>query len=206
MIPLFSPLSCPLIHSRDFENKKRRYLFYAFGVMGRSPYVLFFLRYSLFFILYPTGITGEVLTMLAGLPDLKVSRCAFVYVTVVVVFCGDGGDCYGVVVVAVIGDGGASLLLLEMVVLLLWLLLLLVLLFVLGLLFLLFFLFLFWIECSHCWSAFCCSCCFCSEARLLLLLERSAVHPSTRPPIHRSTHRFLISCPCVGSPVCAGCC
>ncbi|CAN0542147.1 unnamed protein product, partial [Scytosiphon promiscuus] len=44
--------------------------------MGRSPYVLFFLRYSLFFILYPTGITGEVLTMLAGFPDLKVSHCA----------------------------------------------------------------------------------------------------------------------------------
>lgn len=50
----------------------RRYLFYTFGVMKSSPYPLFYMRYSLFAILYPTGIAGEVMTMLAGLPDLKV--------------------------------------------------------------------------------------------------------------------------------------
>ncbi|CAN0213630.1 unnamed protein product [Ectocarpus sp. 4 AP-2014] len=51
-----------------------RYLFYTFGVLKSSPYPLFYLRYSLFAVLYPTGIAGEVMTMLAGLPDLKV-RC-----------------------------------------------------------------------------------------------------------------------------------
>lgn len=50
----------------------RRYLFYTFGVLKSSPYPLFFLRYSLFAVLYPTGIAGEVMTMVAALPDLKV--------------------------------------------------------------------------------------------------------------------------------------
>eukprot|EP00752_Nemacystus_decipiens_P017800 g15959.t1 len=51
-----------------------RYLFYTFGVLKSSPYPLFFLRYSLFAILYPTGIVGEVMTMIAALPDLKKSQ------------------------------------------------------------------------------------------------------------------------------------
>lgn len=55
------------------KHRIGRYLFYAFGVMGSSPYPLFYLRYSLFAILYPTGIIGEMLTMYAGLPELKVS-------------------------------------------------------------------------------------------------------------------------------------
>ncbi|CAN0078151.1 unnamed protein product, partial [Ectocarpus sp. 13 AM-2016] len=54
-----------------------RYLFYTFGVLKSSPYPLFYLRYSLFAVLYPTGIAGEVMTMLAGLPDLKVGVSAF---------------------------------------------------------------------------------------------------------------------------------
>ena len=53
-----------------------RYLFYTFGVLKSSPYPLFFLRYSLFFVLYPTGIVGEVMTMVAALPDLEVHTYA----------------------------------------------------------------------------------------------------------------------------------
>jgi len=37
-----------------------RYLFYAFNLFSMPPYPLFWLRYSLFAILYPTGITGEL--------------------------------------------------------------------------------------------------------------------------------------------------
>ncbi len=37
-----------------------RYLFYALNIMKMVPYPLFWLRYSLFAILYPTGITGEL--------------------------------------------------------------------------------------------------------------------------------------------------
>lgn len=37
-----------------------RYLFYALSILNAVPYPLFWLRYSLFAILYPTGITGEL--------------------------------------------------------------------------------------------------------------------------------------------------
>jgi very-long-chain (3R)-3-hydroxyacyl-CoA dehydratase len=37
-----------------------RYLFYALNIVGLVPYPLFWLRYSLFAILYPTGISGEL--------------------------------------------------------------------------------------------------------------------------------------------------
>ena len=44
-----------------------RYSFFAVkelvgGKENDVPYVLFWLRYSLFAVLYPTGITGEILT------------------------------------------------------------------------------------------------------------------------------------------------
>ena len=45
-----------------------RYTFYAVNLyMKTVPYPLFFLRYSLFMVLYPTGITGEVLQMTESL-------------------------------------------------------------------------------------------------------------------------------------------
>mmetsp|Transcript_4486 Transcript_4486/g.7389 ORF Transcript_4486/g.7389 Transcript_4486/m.7389 type:complete len:134 (+) Transcript_4486:453-854(+) len=37
-----------------------RYLFYALNLIDAVPYPLFWLRYSLFAVLYPTGITGEL--------------------------------------------------------------------------------------------------------------------------------------------------
>jgi very-long-chain (3R)-3-hydroxyacyl-CoA dehydratase len=37
-----------------------RYLFYALNLLNVVPYPLFWLRYSLFGVLYPTGITGEL--------------------------------------------------------------------------------------------------------------------------------------------------
>lgn len=40
-----------------------RYLFYALTIINAVPYPLFWLRYSLFAVLYPTGITGELGTM-----------------------------------------------------------------------------------------------------------------------------------------------
>jgi very-long-chain (3R)-3-hydroxyacyl-CoA dehydratase len=73
-----------------------RYLFYALNLVNAVPYPLFWLRYryetfpncktaltlsfslSLFAILYPTGITGEVGCMVKALMQLMsrlVSRC-----------------------------------------------------------------------------------------------------------------------------------
>jgi len=43
-----------------------RYLFYFFSLIGDVPYPLFWLRYSLFMALYPTGISGEILQTLAA--------------------------------------------------------------------------------------------------------------------------------------------
>jgi len=50
-----------------------RYLFYAFNLVGKVPFPIFWLRYSLFAILYPTGISGELLTIWSTLGSLKKS-------------------------------------------------------------------------------------------------------------------------------------
>lgn len=49
-----------------------RYLFYFFNLLSKNvPFPLVWLRYSLFAILYPTGITGEVLQMVTSLPAMR---------------------------------------------------------------------------------------------------------------------------------------
>lgn len=47
-----------------------RYLFYAFALLGSVPYPLFYLRYSLFMALYPSGITGEIFQVLVAMGAL----------------------------------------------------------------------------------------------------------------------------------------
>jgi hypothetical protein len=52
-----------------------RYSFYALQVYydGKAqyiPFALFWLRYNLYMVLYPTGITGELLQMYVGLPHI----------------------------------------------------------------------------------------------------------------------------------------
>ena len=51
-----------------------RYMFYAFALVTgdatkKTPYPLFWLRYSLFAVLYPTGITGELTVFFAAASD-----------------------------------------------------------------------------------------------------------------------------------------
>lgn len=51
-----------------------RYMFYVFGTISgdsnkKTPYPLFWLRYSLFAVLYPTGITGELTVFFAASTD-----------------------------------------------------------------------------------------------------------------------------------------
>jgi len=75
-----------------------RYLFYIFAQLQAAediPFVLFFLRYSLFMVLYPTGISGECLQMYAFYSGAKLpADQTMVYVTmaigVVYVFGGPG--------------------------------------------------------------------------------------------------------------------
>ena len=45
-----------------------RYLFYTCNLtMKTVPYPIFYLRYSLFMVLYPAGITGEVFQMITSM-------------------------------------------------------------------------------------------------------------------------------------------
>ncbi|KAM5540252.1 hypothetical protein V8D89_006071 [Ganoderma adspersum] len=46
-----------------------RYSFYAFSLLGTEPALLVFLRYTLFYILYPTGASSEAFLMYATLPQ-----------------------------------------------------------------------------------------------------------------------------------------
>ncbi|CAB3399052.1 unnamed protein product [Caenorhabditis bovis] len=48
-----------------------RYSFYAITVAQRPvPYFLLYLRYTLFYVLYPMGVTGELLTLFASLKEV----------------------------------------------------------------------------------------------------------------------------------------
>ena len=52
-----------------------RYLFYTLNLLppfsgNKMPFPLFALRYSLFIVLYPAGISGEILQIIAALPHL----------------------------------------------------------------------------------------------------------------------------------------
>jgi len=44
-----------------------RYQFYLSALFGTVPYPIFYLRYSLFMVLYPTGITGEIIQTLVAM-------------------------------------------------------------------------------------------------------------------------------------------
>lgn len=44
-----------------------RYLFYFCNLLGHVPFPLFWLRYSLFMVLYPMGITGEMFQTFVGM-------------------------------------------------------------------------------------------------------------------------------------------
>ena len=52
-----------------------RYLFYLVKLLGLSmPDWLLFLRYNLFYVLYPTGITGEMWVIVKALKFIKESQ------------------------------------------------------------------------------------------------------------------------------------
>ena len=63
-----------------------RYLFYAVNLLGQVPFPRFWLRYSLFAILYPTGISGELLQIWVALPDVLRISAAWWYFTLFLLF------------------------------------------------------------------------------------------------------------------------
>ncbi|KAJ1827273.1 hypothetical protein LPJ56_001748 [Coemansia sp. RSA 2599] len=54
-----------------------RYSHYALSLLGIELYPLVYLRYTLFYVLYPAGVTGELLEMWAALPHAAAIRPAF---------------------------------------------------------------------------------------------------------------------------------
>lgn len=51
-----------------------RYGYYLVSLAGTPPAALTWLRYSLFIVLYPTGITGEVGSLWTSLPFIRAHR------------------------------------------------------------------------------------------------------------------------------------
>uniref|UniRef100_V9L2F2 Very-long-chain (3R)-3-hydroxyacyl-CoA dehydratase n=3 Tax=Callorhinchus milii TaxID=7868 RepID=V9L2F2_CALMI len=50
-----------------------RYSFYTFSLLNHLPYLIKWARYTLFIVLYPMGVTGELLTIYAALPHTRKS-------------------------------------------------------------------------------------------------------------------------------------
>jgi very-long-chain (3R)-3-hydroxyacyl-CoA dehydratase len=51
-----------------------RYAYYALAIIGKPPSFLTWLRYTLFIVLYPSGISGEILTILSAMPHIKETK------------------------------------------------------------------------------------------------------------------------------------
>jgi len=65
-----------------------RYLFYAFNILtGKVPYPLFFLRYNLFMVLYPSGISGEIMQLVKALTFYKLNYVVMWYVVLFGLCC-----------------------------------------------------------------------------------------------------------------------
>ncbi|XP_053205609.1 very-long-chain (3R)-3-hydroxyacyl-CoA dehydratase hpo-8-like [Panonychus citri] len=54
-----------------------RYLYYALNIISLVPGILTWCRYSFFLVLYPTGVSGELLLMYAALPYIKKQELLF---------------------------------------------------------------------------------------------------------------------------------
>ncbi|KAM5157761.1 very-long-chain (3R)-3-hydroxyacyl-CoA dehydratase 1 isoform 1-T1 [Mantella aurantiaca] len=48
-----------------------RYSYYTFNLLNHLPYFIKWARYNLFIVLYPVGVTGELLTIYAALPYVR---------------------------------------------------------------------------------------------------------------------------------------
>jgi len=48
-----------------------RYLYYALNIYNLVPYVLTWLRYTLFIVLYPIGVSGELITIVSAIPYIR---------------------------------------------------------------------------------------------------------------------------------------
>merc|ERR1712226_1695275 len=64
-------LGCALLLFAWTVTEMIRYSYYSFTLLGYLPSVLNYLRYTLFIVLYPIGVTGELLCIYRALPIVK---------------------------------------------------------------------------------------------------------------------------------------
>ncbi|XP_046480587.1 very-long-chain (3R)-3-hydroxyacyl-CoA dehydratase 2 [Neodiprion pinetum] len=57
-----------------------RYLYYFLNLLGHVPYPIVWLRYTMFIVLYPIGITGELLCLYAAQTYAHISSDAWSYI------------------------------------------------------------------------------------------------------------------------------
>lgn len=65
-----SSIGLPLLLIAWSVTEVIRYAYYFLSILKHVPSTLTFLRYTLFIVLYPVGVTGELLCLYAALPTL----------------------------------------------------------------------------------------------------------------------------------------
>ncbi|VDD96984.1 unnamed protein product [Enterobius vermicularis] len=69
-----SSFGVPLILIAWSITEVVRYSFYATKILDKTPEFLKWMRYSFFIVLYPVGALGEILIVLAALPEVAVKK------------------------------------------------------------------------------------------------------------------------------------
>ena len=55
-----------------------RYSFYLFALIGEVPYAIQWCRYTFFIVLYPLGVTGELLSIYGSLNDVAERKLYYI--------------------------------------------------------------------------------------------------------------------------------
>ncbi|CAG0892777.1 unnamed protein product [Cyprideis torosa] len=69
-----SSFGFPLLLTAWTVTEVIRYSFYTGGLLGSTPYLLTWLRYTFFIILYPMGVTGELACLLVSMAQYRKRR------------------------------------------------------------------------------------------------------------------------------------
>jgi len=65
-----SSIGVPLLLFAWSVTEVVRYSYYALGLLKAVPHFLTWIRYTFFIVLYPMGVTGELLTLFSSLPEV----------------------------------------------------------------------------------------------------------------------------------------
>ena len=66
-----SSIGVPLLITAWSIAELTRYIYYALNIYNIVPYILTWARYTFFIALYPMGVSGELLTIIAALPTIQ---------------------------------------------------------------------------------------------------------------------------------------